>query len=199
MSEVIIGYVKCVICREDIPFRSETAYRFCHDIRDTYQCPKCSIKYNNVLRYIPNFHNSVVGVLNCIRCNKELKITSKNVYALGKHRGIICFECSGRGRLTYEESKAYMSVVDILTKDGWYEWCREGKRPSFIPYNPNRDYVEWRGWNDFLSVYKKVKVERYIKHCPRCNRRMEYTCKSTLTESIRRKRVCRTCRERLKK
>lgn len=195
----VFGKVTCIVCRKETEFHSELAYKFCSEIRNTYQCPDCSNKYNNVLRYIPDFHNKIVGELPCCKCKKPLRITSNNIYALAKVRGIMCFSCSGRKKLTYEEAKAYMSTIGLKTKEEWFNWCKEGKRPSFLPYNPDRDFKEqWCGWPNFLSAHSKTK-ETYTKKCPSCRRKMEYTCKSTLTESIKNNRICGKCREKQKK
>ena len=35
----------------------------------------------------------------------------------------------------------------------WREFKKKGKRPGFIPANPDTHYrKEWKGWSDFFSI-----------------------------------------------
>ena len=56
--------------------------------------------------------------------------------------------------LTFNDSKKIVKELNIIPKTvkGWRRICKEGKRPSNIPYNVSDFYKsEWKGWADFLG------------------------------------------------
>ena len=56
--------------------------------------------------------------------------------------------------LSFEDSKKIIKDLNIIpkTEKGWRRICKEGKRPSNIPYSVSVFYKsEWKGWADFLG------------------------------------------------
>jgi len=72
----------------------------------------------------------------------------------------------GTGKLTskqlqeqyypYEDAKKYVQKQGIKTVPKFNEWSSQGKRPLFIPANPQKFYKDWIDWDDFFSRDKKI-------------------------------------------
>jgi hypothetical protein len=65
------------------------------------------------------------------------------------------------GFLPFEQAKLYVRRLGFERTAQWQEWKQLGKRPSFIPSNPDKTYrdkgwVDWRDWLgfDFLPFEK---------------------------------------------
>ena len=56
----------------------------------------------------------------------------------------------------WSEAREYIHKLGLGTVRDWYKYCRYGKRPDDIPYNPNTVYKDcgWKGYPDFLGVTK---------------------------------------------
>ena len=56
----------------------------------------------------------------------------------------------------WSEAREYIHKLGLGTVRDWYKYCRSGKRPDDIPYNPNTVYKDcgWKGYPDFLGVTK---------------------------------------------
>jgi superfamily II DNA or RNA helicase/uncharacterized protein YjhX (UPF0386 family) len=54
----------------------------------------------------------------------------------------------------WSEAREYVRKLGLGTVRDWYKYCRSGKRPDDIPYNPNTAYKEWKSYPDFLGVTK---------------------------------------------
>ncbi|XRA99258.1 methyltransferase [Pycnococcus provasolii] len=53
-----------------------------------------------------------------------------------------------------EDAREYMHAqADVLKRDHWHAWCRDGNRPEDIPRDPNKYYAGkgWVSWPDFLD------------------------------------------------
>ena len=57
----------------------------------------------------------------------------------------------------FEEAREYTRLLGLTSQKEWEEWCKLGKRPQDIPFNPHRLYRDkgWRSWQDWLG-YKKM-------------------------------------------
>jgi len=57
------------------------------------------------------------------------------------------------GFLPYEQAKLYVHRLGFERMAQWAEWKRQGKRPSFIPSNPQVAYLKsgWIDWHDWLG------------------------------------------------
>jgi predicted RecB family nuclease len=57
------------------------------------------------------------------------------------------------GFLPFEQAKLYVRRLGFERKTQWTTWKQEGKRPSFIPSNPQVTYLKtgWIDWHDWLG------------------------------------------------
>lgn len=55
--------------------------------------------------------------------------------------------------LPYEEAREYVKQLNIRTSTEWEEHMYGGRRPSFIPSCPQKQYKGkgWQGWKHFLN------------------------------------------------
>jgi hypothetical protein len=58
--------------------------------------------------------------------------------------------------MTYEESKIFISKLNLKSKKEWVTFCKEGKRPNNTPSNPFLFYKNsgWVSYMDWLG-YKE--------------------------------------------
>jgi len=58
--------------------------------------------------------------------------------------------------LTFEEARKYSRALNLHGENEWRNYCKSGKRPDFIPSNPNRTYAHkgWIDWKDWLGNEK---------------------------------------------
>ncbi|MDD5014742.1 MAG: DEAD/DEAH box helicase family protein, partial [Atribacterota bacterium] len=56
--------------------------------------------------------------------------------------------------LPFEEAREFVRKLGLKTKDGWKDYCRSGKKPSNIPFDPQKDYSlnGWQGWGNWLGT-----------------------------------------------
>ena len=52
--------------------------------------------------------------------------------------------------MTYEESKIFISKLNLKSKKEWVTFCKEGKRPNNIPSNPFLFYKN-SGWVSYMD------------------------------------------------
>ena len=57
---------------------------------------------------------------------------------------------------SYDDAKKYVQKQGIKTVPKFNEWSSQGKRPIFIPANPQKFYKDWIDWDDFLGRDKKI-------------------------------------------
>lgn len=70
-------------------------------------------------------------------------------------RGFVLRGKLGRKMLymKYPVARAYMHRVGLKNRLDWYQWCRDGNRPKFIPAGVEVFYgKQWGGWVDFLGT-----------------------------------------------
>lgn len=52
----------------------------------------------------------------------------------------------------YEKAKKHIAKFGLRTRSDWYNFCKQGKRPSEIPFSVKDFYKDqWKGWADFLG------------------------------------------------
>jgi len=58
------------------------------------------------------------------------------------------------GFLPFEQAKLYVHRLGFERTAQWQEWKQQGKRPSFIPSNPDKTYSGkgWVDWHDWLGL-----------------------------------------------
>jgi putative DNA-invertase from lambdoid prophage Rac len=57
-----------------------------------------------------------------------------------------------RTRLPFEEARAFARGLHFTSQQEWRGWCRAGKRPRWIPYDPKQAYPsEYKGGPDWLG------------------------------------------------
>ena len=56
----------------------------------------------------------------------------------------------------FKDAKEFAKQLGLKTSREWREYKKAGKRPTFIPANPDIQYKnEWKGWDDFFGYVKK--------------------------------------------
>ncbi len=54
--------------------------------------------------------------------------------------------------VSYEKAKTILKSLGISKYSSWRNFCKEGKRPINIPWNPKNKYKkDWISWDDFLG------------------------------------------------
>ena len=58
-----------------------------------------------------------------------------------------------------------MRTLGIKTVKAYKEYCKSGKKPEDIPYNPDREYKNkgWKSWGDFLDTGNISQRQHYYK------------------------------------
>jgi Phage-integrase repeat unit len=61
---------------------------------------------------------------------------------------------TNREFLPFEESREYVHKLGLKTIEEWREYCGFGKRPNFIPSNPEKKYKQegWTNYGDWLGT-----------------------------------------------
>jgi hypothetical protein len=55
--------------------------------------------------------------------------------------------------LPFEEARDYVRSLGLKSIEEWKKWCKSGKKPEFIPSNPNIPYEkEWTSYGDWLGT-----------------------------------------------
>src|SRR6188472_2826162 len=54
----------------------------------------------------------------------------------------------------FEKAREYVHELKLKGKEEWYEYCKSGKKPDFIPTRPDKVYRNkgWEDWPDFLGT-----------------------------------------------
>lgn len=54
----------------------------------------------------------------------------------------------------YEDAKEKVKLFKIKSKEEWFQFCKSGNKPSSIPYDPRRTYLDkgWTSWGDWLGT-----------------------------------------------
>ena len=61
------------------------------------------------------------------------------------------FLASKKKQMTYEAAKKIIHPFGLKSSYQWRNFCREGKKPDFIPVLPDRDFPDFVSWPDFLG------------------------------------------------
>ena len=80
---------------------------------------------------------------------------------LGHRPGHVAEKRGTTEKRSFTEARDYVRRLGLKSKKEWKELCKSGKRPSDIPFNPDRGYKGkgWLSWGDFLG-YKKGHVAK---------------------------------------
>jgi hypothetical protein len=64
--------------------------------------------------------------------------------------GILFFESPST---TFGQARLYIHNLKLKHRKAWREWQEAGKRPAFIPENPDEVYLgkEWFDWYDWVG------------------------------------------------
>lgn len=67
--------------------------------------------------------------------------------------------------LSFEEAKKIVADFKIESISKWAKFCKDGKKPLNIPFNPNRIYKNngWVSWPDFLNSEQKPNTNPLCK------------------------------------
>jgi hypothetical protein len=93
------------------------------NIKEVSKYFNCS--YNKIFNYCERYNINKVG----FKKNKRLKYEEY---------------------MTYEESKIFISKLNLKSKKEWVTFCKEGKRPNNIPSNPFLFYKN-SGWVSYMD------------------------------------------------
>jgi hypothetical protein len=54
----------------------------------------------------------------------------------------------------FDDARKFVQSLNLLNYDEWREYCKSGKKPKFIPSNPNEKYKKsgWSGYRDWFGV-----------------------------------------------
>ena len=64
--------------------------------------------------------------------------------------------------VSFSEAKTFVKKQKMKGQNDWVNFCKQGFRPSNIPSNPQKNYIdEWKGWADFLSYKKETRFVNY--------------------------------------
>jgi hypothetical protein len=57
----------------------------------------------------------------------------------------------------FKVARKYVQTLGLKSREQWVKWNKIGKRPSDIPFKPDKTYRDsgWQGWADFLGNKKK--------------------------------------------
>ena len=54
----------------------------------------------------------------------------------------------------FESAREFVRSLNLTSRKKWYEYCKSGNKPNYIPYTPSTAYKNkgWTGWGDFLGT-----------------------------------------------
>ncbi len=55
-------------------------------------------------------------------------------------------------RMSYEQAKRYIQAVGIKTQHEFFQWRKTKERPVTMPPDPNKTYLEFKNWGEFLGT-----------------------------------------------
>lgn len=55
-------------------------------------------------------------------------------------------------RMSYDHAKKYIQAFGIKTQHEFFAWRKSGQRPDTIPPDPNKSYIEFKSWGEFLGT-----------------------------------------------
>lgn len=70
----------------------------------------------------------------------------------GEWEGWQAFLAEDLKYVSFKEAKRFVERLKLKSSIEWRLYCREGKRPAFIPALPDREYEEFTTWTDFLGI-----------------------------------------------
>ena len=74
----------------------------------------------------------------------------------------------GNEFLSCKEAGKFLRKQGITSQPQYEQWCKDGKRPNFIPATPSKTYKlkgTWNGWGDFLGtgrIADQIKATKYL-------------------------------------
>ena len=67
--------------------------------------------------------------------------------------------------LPFHEAKSFVQKIGLKSYQGWFEYCKSGKKPRDIPVYPMRVYVkEWKGIGDWLGTERIANQNRTYRN-----------------------------------
>ena len=91
-----------------------------------------------------------------IHTNPDKFYKNKGWNGMGDFLGTGTVANQDREFLSFEKARKIICEQDpkINSKDEWADFCKSGKRPTDIPYSPDRTYKNkgWNGWPDWLGT-----------------------------------------------
>ncbi|MCE2571785.1 hypothetical protein [Motilimonas eburnea] len=125
----------------------------------SYRAAKYFVKSNKI-------HTFEEWVQFCRENRRPNHIPSNpNLYYRDEWEGWKEFLCDKPSQyLPLNEAVEIVKQFDLATATDWLNFCRQGKRPSNIPYKPAVFYPDWKGWNYFLTGNVTKKQHRYYEY-----------------------------------
>ena len=66
--------------------------------------------------------------------------------------------------LRFDEALAFAQSLGLASQTEWYAWCKEGRRPPNVPFNPHTTYKDggWQGWVHWLGSSGIKKASKFV-------------------------------------
>ena len=70
--------------------------------------------------------------------------------------------------MPYKEAGKFLRKQGITSQLQFEKWCKDGKRPNFIPATPSKTFKlkgTWTGWGDYLDtgrIADRKKAENFL-------------------------------------
>ena len=83
----------------------------------------------------------------------------------------------GNEFLSFKEAGKFLRKQGITSQQQHEQWCKDGKRPNFIPATPSKTYKlngTWKGWGEFLGTGKIADQIKAAKYLPWPEAKKEY-------------------------
>ena len=82
----------------------------------------------------------------------------------------------GTGWRPFKKARSFVRRLGLKSSAEWYHYCKSGKKPADIPFNPSKTYAKagWAGMGDWLGTgaiaaqlrkYRSFKKARSFVHC----------------------------------
>jgi len=66
--------------------------------------------------------------------------------------------------MPYEQAKKYVQVLGIKTQHEFFAWRKSGQRPDTIPPDPNKSYLEFKSWGEFLGTDRVANQDKKYRN-----------------------------------
>ena len=101
----------------------------------------------------------------------------------------------------FKEARKFVRSLKLESGTYWREYSKSGKKPPDIPYNPDRNYKEWKGMGDWLgtgNIASQVRKYRSYNEARKFVRSLKFKNFEQWKEYTKSGKIGRaSCRERV--